>query len=231
MTTCVIMQPTFLPWAGYFNLAWQSDVFVFLDDVQFARRSWQTRNRILHQGKELFINVPVRKAAQSAPIAAIDIAYETPWQEKLDKTLRQSYPLLFDGDALPGECHELLFRQRHEHLSELNMALIEALAKWLDIDCRFMRASELQCGGKRSAHLAEICHAVGATEYLSPQGSRTYLEEDRFSDTSGLALRYQSFQPSPYPQSASADFISHLSMIDVLGQQGADFARSYIQQE
>ena len=51
MTTCAIMQPTYLPWSGYFDLASQSDVFIFLDDVQFERRSWQTRNRILQNGE------------------------------------------------------------------------------------------------------------------------------------------------------------------------------------
>ncbi len=43
----VINQPTYLPWAGYFDLIDQSSVFVFLDDVQFDRQSWQQRNRII----------------------------------------------------------------------------------------------------------------------------------------------------------------------------------------
>lgn len=43
--TAVIMQPTYLPYLGYFQLIAQADVLVFLDDVQFARRSWQQRNR------------------------------------------------------------------------------------------------------------------------------------------------------------------------------------------
>ena len=58
---CAIMQPTYLPWAGYFNLISQVDRFVFLDDVQFEKQSWQTRNRILLQGEECLISVPVRK--------------------------------------------------------------------------------------------------------------------------------------------------------------------------
>ena len=46
-----IMQPTFLPWLGYFSLIKSVDKFVFLDDVQFDRRSWQQRNYILNNNK------------------------------------------------------------------------------------------------------------------------------------------------------------------------------------
>jgi WbqC-like protein family len=46
MTVCAIMQPTYLPWVGYLDLIDRVDVFVFLDNVQFERRSWQQRNQI-----------------------------------------------------------------------------------------------------------------------------------------------------------------------------------------
>ncbi|WP_370302900.1 WbqC family protein, partial [Rheinheimera baltica] len=48
---CAIMQPTFLPWSGYFNLMASVDVFVFLDDAQFQKGSWHNRNRIPLNGK------------------------------------------------------------------------------------------------------------------------------------------------------------------------------------
>ncbi|MEM7600815.1 MAG: WbqC family protein, partial [Verrucomicrobiota bacterium] len=42
MKTIAISQPTFLPWMGYFNLIAQADIFVFLDDVQYEKQSWQS---------------------------------------------------------------------------------------------------------------------------------------------------------------------------------------------
>ena len=59
MTTAAIMQPTYLSWLGYFNLVDRSDVFVFLDSVQFDKRSWQQRNRIKTSTGELMLTVPV----------------------------------------------------------------------------------------------------------------------------------------------------------------------------
>ncbi len=43
-----IIQPTYLPWSGYFSMIKNADIFVFLDDVQFDKRSWQQRKRIFY---------------------------------------------------------------------------------------------------------------------------------------------------------------------------------------
>ena len=54
-----ISQPTFLPWVGYFGLLDFVDEFVFLDDVQFNKRSWQQRNWLIIGKKEKLLTIPV----------------------------------------------------------------------------------------------------------------------------------------------------------------------------
>ena len=66
MTRVAIMQPTYLPWCGYFGLMHAVDVFVLLDSVQFARRSWQQRNQIKGVNGAQWLSVPV--AAPFLPI-------------------------------------------------------------------------------------------------------------------------------------------------------------------
>jgi hypothetical protein len=53
------MQPTYLPWLGYFDLIDQCDTFVIYDCVQFEKRSWQQRNRVKAAGGETWLSVPV----------------------------------------------------------------------------------------------------------------------------------------------------------------------------
>ena len=43
-----IMQPYFFPYIGYFNLINMTDIFVFLDNVQFNRRGWIHRNKLFN---------------------------------------------------------------------------------------------------------------------------------------------------------------------------------------
>ena len=59
MTKIAIMQPTFLPWLGYFSLIKKVDKFIFLDSVQFNKRSWQQRNKIKNNTKSMYLTVPV----------------------------------------------------------------------------------------------------------------------------------------------------------------------------
>ena len=54
-----IMQPTFLPWIGYFAMIDKVDEFVFFDHVQFEKRSWQQRNKIRTHNGEVWLSVPV----------------------------------------------------------------------------------------------------------------------------------------------------------------------------
>ena len=55
-----IMQPYFMPYIGYFQLLSQVDKFVIYDDVNFIKRGWINRNRILSNGNDLMISIPTK---------------------------------------------------------------------------------------------------------------------------------------------------------------------------
>ena len=54
-----ILQPNYIPWIGYFELIKHTDVFVFLDDVQFTKRDWRNRNYINLNNKKYLLSIPV----------------------------------------------------------------------------------------------------------------------------------------------------------------------------
>ncbi len=86
------MQPTFLPWTGYFALMLQSDAFVFLDSVQFAKRTWQQRNRIKTANGPLWVSVPVfSKGARDQKIAEVMVDVDSGWAEKAARTIQMNY--------------------------------------------------------------------------------------------------------------------------------------------
>lgn len=230
MNSCAIMQPTYLPWSGYFHLASKVDKFVFLDDVQFERRSWQSRNRILSNGKEHILTLPVQQLPQETLLRDIQLMPDLNWRKKHLRTIQVAYPTLWRNapfrDSVVAE-----FERPHEFLSEFNIALIGIFFNLLEIKCKTIRSSDLACGGSRSKHLAEICHAIQVDNYYSPVGSRDYLEQDNFIDISGLSLHYCDFIPTPYSQGKNNKFVSHLSVIDVIGHCGLEFTRDYIRKE
>lgn len=226
-----IMQPTYLPWSGYFSLMAQCECFVFLDDVQFDRRSWQSRNRIAVSGKEHFLSVTTKKAPRDALIQNICINDSTGWRKKHQKTLETLYRKSAFGGALIDPLNATLGEESLCYLANLNIALISVVARTLDLTPKFVRASELHCGGKRSHHLLEICRTVGASGYISPAGSQAYLAEDGFTDVLGdVPMKFHRFTPSPYLQKGCKEFIPYLSIVDVIANIGPDSTKLYLEE-
>lgn len=223
---CAIMQPTYLPWAGFFNLILEVDIFVFLDDAQYQKSSWHSRNVISNNGSRQWITVPVKHEKLSQKINETLFANSL-WKSKHIKTIEQTYAHhehirdLYDVLAT-------LENDRSENLADLNITLIKSILKNLSINAKLLRSSDLGVGGERSSRLVEILSSVGATEYLSPIGARQYLEEDSFEAISGLKLSFQDYKPKSYGQKNSTNFLSHLSVVDLIANIGSKRAYHYV---
>ena len=222
------MQPTYLPWSGYFNLINSVDDFVFLDDVQFERRSWQSRNRILLDGKEFLLSVPIRNTGRDTKIADIEIDDNNNWRDHHIKVLTAAYRNAPFGDVALQTILPCLASKEIHHLATLNIFIINSVCATLDLSRRLHRASDLDCSGERSKHLALICDRLDTNNYLTPPGAMIYLEGDNFSSKYKKILNVQQFNPKPYDQQKVKKFISHLSIVDVIAHLGPEQSKEYI---
>lgn len=213
------MQPTYLPWLGYFDLIDQSDTFVFLDTVQFARRSWQQRNRIKSSSGALWLTVPVRsKGMRDQPIAQVEIDSSAGFQQKHLRTIQHEYSKApFFADYFPA-IKEVL-QEPHGLLSELNASLIQRLCELLGLDATMVRASSLEVEGRLVELLVNVCEAVGANRYLSAAGSREYIEKDNLFAKRSMDVVYHEYTHPMYRQ-LHGEFIPYLSVLDLLMNEG-----------
>jgi hypothetical protein len=223
--TVAIMQPTFLPWAGYFNLIASSDQFIFLDDVQISKRSWQTRNRILLNGKTHFITIPVVGGGRQL-LANTFACDKKEWLNKHLNILKQAYnwspwfPSIFS-------IYQDAYANDENNLVRMNIRFITLIAKELNINTPVENSSNFRIDEKRSCKIAEICKSIGAKIYLSPQGSRDYLINDDFENLANINIAFQDYTILPYFQHKNSEFISHLSIFDVWCNLGPEKTRSY----
>ena len=51
-------QPHYMPWIGYINKIFLSDIFVLVDNVQFVKK-YVAENKIVTKNGELQLSVPV----------------------------------------------------------------------------------------------------------------------------------------------------------------------------
>jgi len=231
MSSCAIMQPTYLPWAGYFNLMSRVDKFVFLDDVQFQKRTWHARNRILLQGNEYLLTIPTNKSPQQTKICDVKIIDNDRWQKKHWQTIKSAYEKAPYGKQLLDLLGPMFSDMAPEYLGQWTSGIIKLLAECLELECETFQASDLGCEGRRSDHLLAICKLLNCNNYVSPEGSREYLREDDFEGNSDVSLEFQAYNPGRYPQLGRSEFLSHLSVIDVIANTGKNFTSRYIRGE
>jgi len=219
MRTVAIMQPTYLPWLGYFDLIDQSDIFVLLDSVQFDKRSWQQRNRIKAPSGELLLTVPVfSRGKRDQKICEVQIEQSSNFADKHIRTIEHYYGKAPLFNSYIGELSAIL-RRRHQNLAELTIDLINWLSEAIGIKTELVRSSSLGVQGKKVELLVALCKTVGAECYLSPPGAKAYVDENNIFAQNNIRLEYQNFKHPVYSQLYD-DFIPYMSVIDLLFNEG-----------
>jgi hypothetical protein len=187
MTAIAIMQPYFLPYAGYFRLIAQTDVFVIYDCVQFPRRGWVHRNKLIDgQGQEQWLTLPLTPAPQEALIC--DLAFPGDAAATLAERLRP-----FPVAARPGPHGPLLDRVRRVEgrPSDYISGLLEEAARLMGLPWNVVRSSSLDVPDhfRGQARILEIARRLGATRYLNAPGGRGLYETEAFADA-GIELKF-----------------------------------------
>jgi hypothetical protein len=232
MSIIAIMQPTYLPWIGYFDLMDQVDMFVFFDDVKVSKQSWGVRNRIKTKQGEAYIGVPLRnyKNHFNRFFLNTEINYDQKWQIKHLKTIAQSYSKSLFFKDIYQDCEGFL-NATYKSIGDLNIELIVSIAQKIGIKTKHIRSSEINnIEGRKDHRLVNICHALGADQYLSPQGSAVYIESNSPGGAfpeADIELFYHNYEHPIYPQQGS-DFFSHMCILDLLMNCGYEQALKII---
>jgi hypothetical protein len=223
---CVILQPSYLPWRGYFHQVHKADVFVFLDDVQYDARGWRNRNRILGPAGPQWITVPVHSQGSQTrqrSICSIEICWDSDWPARHLRTLQHCYRRApFYDDVLAWLQPHYLRRPRF--LAELTIDLTIDVARRLRIEhTGFLRSSDLHVEGRKTERLLSILRHVRATHYITGPSARTYLDESLLL-SEGITVEYMSYDYPTYPQ-LQPGFAPQVSIVDLMFMTGPDAGR------
>lgn len=218
MTSVAVLQPSWLPWLGYFDLIDRVDVFVLYDNVQFDKHGWRNRNRIKTASGEQWLTVPVRHGGRfGQTVGDVEIDGQGGWQKKHRASIVQNYRRAPFFEAYWPELDGLL-SQPWPQLAPLNLGFIRMACRWLGITTPIVPASELSVAGDRNQRLVALCAALGASHFVSTDAARAYLDLGLFG-AQGVSVEWQSYRHPVYRQ-LYGDFISHLSVIDLLFNHG-----------
>jgi hypothetical protein len=228
---CVILQPSYIPWRGYFGQIQRADVFVFYDDVQYDKHGWRNRNQIRTSQGRQWLTIPVHSHAvieKSIPIKQVQIDWSKPWNKGHWKALTFAYKRApFFQKYAP--LLESFYQRRDVYLADFTIDLTIALANELGIQhTRFIRSSEMHAAGQKTDRLVNILVQLGVEQYISGPSARDYLENEKLAEA-GITLDYMDYDYPEYPQ-LHAPFDPNLSILDLLFMTGPDALR-YIERE
>jgi len=223
-----IHQPNYIPWLGYFYKIANSDIFVYLDIVQYPRgQSFAARNKIKTPNGSTYLTIPVSiPGGKKGKALYIEVIFaDESWKGRHLKTVELNYKKA----PYFKEIFEIYSSQldRSHSLTELNINLIEAFCHYLEIPTKRIRLSDILTDfGQKTDLIVDICIKTDSTIYLSGDGSGREYNDEKLLNQNGIELTYADFNSPVYSQ-LWGEFKSNLSIIDLLFNCGNEI-KSYL---
>lgn len=215
----VILQPSYLPWLGYFDQLHKSDIFVVYDDVQYDKHGWRNRNRIKTATGPKWLTVSVLIHGMGRPTnREVRIKPGDPWRRKHLQALKTCYGKARAFPEVYPPVEAWLARE-WESLCELNVSGLQLFADLLGLKRDIRLCSTLGIHGEQTDRLVRICQALGADRYLTGDAAASYLDAQAFA-AAGIQVEYQQYRHPTYTQ-LYGEFVSHLSIVDLLMNHGS----------
>jgi hypothetical protein len=184
-----VMQPYFMPYAGYFRLFAAADVFVAFDCVQFPRRGWVHRNRLADHGGELqWLTLPLAKSDRDTT-RICDLQFRSDAQKEwLAETRR--FPSLDALSRRQGPLAEAVFELGNSPCDYIIRGLAH-VATALGVERRIVRSSELGVdpGLRAQERIIDIVRRMGGDKYVNAPGGRDLYDRQAF-DAAGIRLEF-----------------------------------------
>lgn len=223
MKKIAILQSNYIPWKGVFDMINQVDEFIFLEDVQFTKRDWRTRNQIFYNENKIWISIPTKKANRDAYVNSITIDETQFWRISHYEKIRQCYlkhPFFKDYSWL---LDEIYLNNRNTNLSQFNINVIKNISNILGINTKFSISTDYKTFKINDDKLIELCKLSGATTYLSGPAGRDYIDETKFINES-IILEYIDYSGYPSYYQKSNNFDHNVSILDLIFAVGTDAA-------
>jgi hypothetical protein len=210
------MQPYFLPYIGYFQLINTVDVFVVYDNIEFTKKGWINRNRILVNGKDEYITIPLKKDSDFLDVKDRYLSQEWPNErKKILNRITESYRKASHFNIIYPIIERIMMYE-DKNLFAFIFNSLKEVNQYLDIKTPLIVSSFISINHdlKGENKVIELCNARKAKTYINPIGGVELYNKETFKNK-GLELKFLKANNITYPQFKN-DFVPFLSIIDVM---------------
>ncbi len=210
------MQPYFMPYIGYFQLINAVDKFVIYDNIKYTKKGWINRNRILVNGKDEYVSLPLKKDSDYLNIN--ERVLSDSWlneRRKLLNKLKASYAKSPFYSSVIILLEDIL-NHSEKNLFNFIFNSVEKVCYYLDIETSLIKSSSLDIDNslKGALKVIEICNCLKSSSYLNPIGGIDLYNKNEFL-RNYIDLSFLKSDEIIYNQFKN-NFIPFLSIIDIL---------------
>lgn len=222
MKRVAIVQSSYIPWKGYFDLIRAADEFVLYDDVQFTRRDWRNRNRIKTAQGLAWLTIPVLSKGRYLQRICDTQVHDPDWARRHWSRLEQAYASAPHFPIYRSRIQSLYAAAAAEtSLARINRGFIEGICDILGIATPIAWSMDYDLPEGRTARLVRLCRHLGATHYLSGPSARNYLLPGPFA-AAGIALEFADYAGYPEYAQLHGPFEHRVTILDLLFNKGHD---------
>jgi hypothetical protein len=215
--TVAVMQPYIFPYVGYMSLVDASDTFVFYDDVNFIKKGWINRNRIVLNGEAYTFTLPLSGLSQNKHIKDIMNHELQAFSSKFINQLKLSYKnakyfeegLNYVDATLSSNC---------QNIADLSAVSVMKFFEYINLEKTFLKSSEefsSTQGEGKAERLIDITKKLNCRRYVNAIGGTKLYSKNEFANQE-IQLNFIKSRIEPYQQCNSNVFIGGLSVIDLV---------------
>lgn len=214
-----ILQSNYIPWKGYFDLISRVDEFVIYDDMQYTKRDWRNRNKIMTEQGLKWLTIPVLvKGKYYQKIQETKVS-DRDWAIKHWKAICQNYSKSKFFERYRDIFEDIYLNCNDDGLSEINYKFIVAINGILGINTRIRWSHEFILDDERSERLLGICLACNANEYVSGPAAKDYLDESIF-ESKGIKISWMDYTNYEEYEQRYTPFEHGVSILDLIFNEG-----------
>lgn len=227
MKKVAILQSNYIPWKGYFDIIANVDEFILYDDMQYTRRDWRNRNKIMTPNGPIWLTIPVMVKGKFYQKINETKVVDQNWVDDHWKSIQMNYARAeYFSDykerirAVYDSCKEEVF------LSRINYRFLIEICSFLGIHTKITWSSDYHLADGKTERLIDLVKQAGGDYYLSGPAAKDYIAEELFRQAN-IQLVWMDYRGYPEYRQLSKKFEHGVSILDLIFNEGPN-ARKFM---
>ena len=225
-----ILQSNYIPWKGYFEIINMVDEFILYDDMQYTRRDWRNRNKIMTPTGLIWLTIPVENKGKFYQKINETKVLDHEWVDKHWRSIQYNYAKTEYFSEYEERIHNIYEACREEsYLSKINYLFLKEICDILHINTKITWSSDYTLVDGKTERLVGLVKAAGGDYYLSGPAAKDYIVEKYFEDA-GITLDWMDYSGYPQYKQMSKQFEHGVSILDLIfneGPKASEYMKSF----